>query len=125
MWPWSRKPRSTGQHGEDLAAAFLKRKGYTLLQRNAWQGKYEIDIVARDRDATVFVEVRTLSVGEGIRPEDTVAATKQRHIRLAARHYIQQHRLEQAHCRFDVVAVILSEKGRPEITHYEDAFHDR
>lgn len=124
-WPWQRTDLSLGRQGEELAVQFLRRKGYAIIERNAWQGRYEIDIVARKGDTIVFAEVRTQRPGNPVAPEDTVGPVKQRHIRQAARHYRTYHPDREAYYRFDIVAIVLPEAGEPEITHYEDAFQDR
>lgn len=123
-FPWRRDDPNLGRQGEDIAARFLRGKGYSILERNSWQGRYEIDIVARQGDTVVFVEVRTKRPGGPVPPEDTVGPLKQRHIRLAARHYCTYHPDPKIYYRFDIIAILLPENAKPEITHYEDAFQD-
>jgi len=123
-WPWRRRPKPVGAQGEDLATKFLQREGYAILQRNVRLGRGEIDIVAREGDTIVFVEVKTLRKSSEIfRPEDNVTHDKQRHLIAAAKWYMTQHRNALAYYRFDVVSVVLPEDGKPEITLFRDAFH--
>lgn len=114
------------QRGERLAARYLRWRGYRILERNARLGDYEIDLIARKGDTTVFVEVKTRQGDDdgGAHPEDSVGPAKQRHIRLAARRYIARHPAEECYYRYDVVAVIVPESGKPRITHYPNAFPD-
>jgi len=111
-----------GRQGEDIAARYLKRQGYRILERNRYLGRNEIDIIAQEGDTIAFVEVRTRSALDGVPPEDTVGPTKQRQIRRAAKRYIDQYGDESLYYRFDVVAVILPPGGAPVITLYRDAF---
>ena len=116
----ARKP--LGRQGEDVAARYLKRQGYRILERNRYLGRNEIDIIAQEGDTVAFVEVRTRRVRDEVYPEDTVGPTKQRQIRRAAERYISQYGDENLYYRFDVVGVILPEDGEPEISLYRDAF---
>src|ERR1041384_519690 len=81
--------RSVGQRGEDIAADYLRGKGYRVLQRNVRSRYGEIDIVAALGDCLVFVEVRTVQTGHVI-PEESVGPRKQRQIGNLAIRYLQQ-----------------------------------
>jgi len=120
MW-WRPRRKPLWVRGEDAAARFLRRAGYRILERNVRLGRNEVDIIARDGDTTVFVEVRTRATEDDVPPEDSVGLVKQSHLRQAARHYLLQHGREHYY-RFDVVAVLMPEGGKPAITHYPDAF---
>lgn len=124
MW-FRRDRRELGRKGETVAARYLRRHGYSIVERNVRAGRNEIDIIARERDTLCFVEVRSRNSAEPIPPEDSVGATKQRHIVAAARHYIARHEEPDTYYRFDVVAIVFHEKGKPEITLYRDAFQTR
>jgi putative endonuclease len=122
MW-WRREPaRTLGQRGEDAAARYLIRQGYRILERNRYLGRNEIDIIAQEGDTIAFVEVRTRAVLDEVPPEDSVGPTKQRQLRKAAQRYIALYGDDSLYYRFDIVAVILPEKGKPTITLYRDAF---
>ena len=121
MWPLRRR-RPLGPAGEDLAAKALRRAGYTILERNARLGKYEIDIIARDGDTTAFVEVKTRRDDSVVPPEDCVGGMKRKHIRKAARLYISRHDEPEMYYRFDVVSVVTPESGKPVVTIHRDAF---
>jgi putative endonuclease len=120
---WGDEERgSLGQRGEEAAARFLRKQGYKILEKNLRLGRNEVDILARQGDTLVFVEVRTRSQADAIAPEDTVGYTKQQHLRNAAQFYLAQHGDEESYYRFDVISVILPADGKPQITHYPDAF---
>jgi putative endonuclease len=123
MWWWRRKPEPLGKQGEDRAARYLKRAGYRIEERNVRLGRFEVDIIARDGDTLCFVEVRTRTDADPVPPEDTIQKTKRNHMIEAARRYLAQHPDPEMYYRFDVVAVVWPENGRPEITLHKDAFH--
>jgi len=115
-------PRQTlGKLGEDLACAELSRRGYAILDRRYRTRFGEIDIVARDGEVTVFVEVKT-RVGEAFGDgAEAVAPRKQRRVAQMALDYQARRRLHDRPCRFDVVAVDLS-GGHPRVEIYSHAF---
>jgi putative endonuclease len=96
--------RATGQAGEAAAVQHLQRRGYVIVTTN-WRTRYgEIDIVARDGDTVVFVEVRTRSsAGFGTAGESVGARKRQRLVRMAEA-YLQQH-APRSPARIDVVTV--------------------
>ena len=122
MWWTRRPPRNFWQQGEDLAARHLRKKGFKILERNARLGRNEVDIIARDGDTIVFVEVRTRQTPDPVAPEDTVGPVKMRHLHAAADWYIAKHPSDSTYYRFDIVAIILPEGGKPSITHFPNAF---
>ena len=118
------KKRSTkekGRAGEQLAARFLEKQGFRILDRNYRNRLGEIDIVAEDRGVLVFVEVRTLKAYAGHSPEETIQLRKQQHISRTALAYVQHKRLEDRPARFDVVSVTL-EGIRSALRHIPNAF---
>jgi putative endonuclease len=113
--------RTEGEKGEDLAVAYLEKKGYRILERNYRYERGEIDIVAEDNGALVFVEVkarRSKTFGE---PEEAVTESKQRQIKNVAEGYLFEHNIDDRECRFDVVAIDY-EGNRTVIRHLENAF---
>lgn len=99
---------SKGKAGEELAAAFLAKEGYRILERNFRSPLGEIDIVAVDKGTLVFVEVKTRSSNKFGLPEEAVNHRKQHQMTKAAQLYISRKRLFNSPARFDVVAVTLS-----------------
>jgi putative endonuclease len=120
-WPVGRLwNRWFGARGEREAARFLRRQGIRVLTRGyrTWQG--EIDLVARDGDVLVFVEVKTRRRGC---PAEAVTPEKQRRLTLAALSFLKRHGLLEQRYRFDIVAIIWPEgRGRPEVEHLRNAF---
>jgi putative endonuclease len=94
-----------GSRGEDLACAELQRRGYAILERRYRCRLGEIDIIARDGDVTVFVEVKARENGEFGGGAAAVTPAKQRTVARVAMDYIARHRLVDRPCRFDVVVV--------------------
>lgn len=113
---------STGQQAEELAYQYLEQQSLVLCERNYRCKSGEIDLVMRDQNVLVFVEVRFrshLNYGSGI---ESVTYCKQQRIIHTATHYLQKHKLlDNAFCRFDVVA--LGPKLTSPIEWVKDAFH--
>lgn len=116
------KSKPLGEQGEILAAKFLKKQGCKILERNVHLGRYEIDLIASQNDTTIFVEVKTRRTDDPVSPEENVNQKKQHHIIQAARQYMSKEDDPERYYRFDIVAVVLPEKGPPEIQHFPDAF---
>ncbi len=112
-----------GRRGEDLAVTFLREKGYRILDRNWKHGDLELDIVAKEGDEIVFVEVKTRSSSDYGEPEDSVDELRKRRLTSAASIYLKHHRLDNR-SRFDIIAIILNDKEQS-INHIEEAFHPR
>ena len=111
--------KNTGQRAEAAALAHLAANGLKLQHRNYRCRGGEIDLVMRDGDTTVFVEVRFRRSARFGTPEATVDRRKQSRLVRAARHYLGQHGLVT--CRFDVVGIT----GEPPRIHWiRNAFED-
>lgn len=109
----------TGNKAEEMAAEFLTKKGYEILDRNYTHGKGEIDIIAEKDGWLVFVEVRARSeVLHGF-PEQTISKSKANLIIKTAEQYIYDNDW-RGKVRFDIVAITV--KQYFEIKHFEDAF---
>ena len=94
-----------GKSGEDRAADELERRGYAILARRYRTRHGEIDIVARDGDTTVFVEVKARTTAEFGSAADAVTRSKQRQVVSMAWDYVVRNGLSESRCRFDVVAI--------------------
>lgn len=120
--------RLLGQWGESAAADFLRGQGLVVLVAGYRCARGEIDLVCRDANQIVFVEVKTrLSRAAGL-PEEAVTKSKQRRLRRVAQYFLREHRLEHLPWRFDVVAVEIGlvgpgERVHPQIRHHRTAFH--
>ena len=110
-----------GMSGEDLAAAELARRGYAILERRYRTRFGEIDIIARDGPALVFVEVKARATRAFGGAAAAVTPIKQRRVRQMAVDYLARRRLAGSPCRFDVVAIDF-DTGEPVITVYPNAF---
>jgi putative endonuclease len=118
-----RDPRQAlGRAAEDAAAAHLARVGCRVVERNVRLGHGEIDLVCRDGDVVVFVEVKCRRATWGDPPAAAVSWHKQRRLTRLAEHYLKWRRLEGARCRFDVVSVTLDAADRVSLTHVRGAF---
>ncbi len=114
--------QNIGKIGEDLAADFLIKKGYQILERNYRFSHGEIDIVAKQNETLIFVEVKTRNNLEYGEPEYAITKNKQRQIRKMANLYLYDKNIEEMDCRIDVVAILLKGKGKHVINHIENAF---
>ena len=112
----------SGIRGEELAAEHLRGAGMRILARNWHAGRLgELDIVARDGEALVFVEVKTAS-GKGFGdPVRWVGARKQRQLARLAEVFLSQHKGDYSEVRFDVVTIDLTQRP-PGVMHLRDAF---
>ncbi len=106
-----------GRAGERRAAAFLKDKGYKILERNFSCGFGEIDIIAKKGGLIVFLEVKTRTASDYGRGAESVNKEKINKIRRAAAYYLNKIKEPEACCRFDVIEI---NEGKME--HIEDAF---
>ena len=112
-----------GIEGEDLAVSALEKSRYKIVERNYRTRAGEIDIVAREGECLVFVEVRTRASIEYGWPQETVIARKQKKLCKAARWYLQKNRIEDVPCRFDVVAIVMNEAlDEPQVEVIKNAF---
>lgn len=99
--------RQLGSSRETEAASYLIRRGYQILERNYRIRQGEIDLIARDGNYLVFIEVKYRKNEGSGHPAEAVDARKQQRIRQAAEHYLYCRRCgEDTPCRFDVVSII-------------------
>ncbi len=103
------------------ACAELERLGYQILTRGYRSRFGELDIVCKDGDTVVFVEVKARVGGSFGNPAEAVTSQKQRRLVAMAEDYLARHGIHDTPCRFDVVAVE-SSFTPPKLTHYKDAF---
>jgi len=97
--------RDRGASGEDAAASHLKARGFKVLDRNWRFRQWELDLVCRDRDTVVFVEVKTRRAGAMGAPGEALTRKKQARLIKAASHYLTEHGLWDEPCRFDLASV--------------------
>lgn len=109
-----------GRRGEEVAAEFLRRAGLRIIEQNFKCPAGEVDLVARDGDTLVFVEVKARTTDHPP-PERQVNRRKRGQIRKAARAYLRQLKV-RPQTRFDVIAVILPPGQEPVIRHHRAYF---
>ena len=126
LWDFLRHPKRTsvdlGRWGERAAARFLRGKGYRILLRNVRIGAGEIDLVCRQREILVFVEVKTRSSSDYGAPAEAVDAGKRARLIRAAYAYLEELGRDDVSYRFDIVEVLVESRGRPHIRLTTDAF---
>lgn len=104
-----------GREGEDLAAQYLAKQGYRVLERNYRTRSGEIDLIALHEGTVVFVEVKTRTTDTYGAPELAVDARKRGRMIKAALGYIKYKKLYQVPCRFDVVAICVTTGQKVEL----------
>ena len=109
----------TGKWGEDLAVAYLEKKGYTIVERNWKSGRRDIDIIALDDDVVVFVEVKTRRNRLYGEPEDAVDYHKLQNLQQAISHYVKFRNIRQD-IRFDIISVVGTLGSEPDIQHIQN-----
>ncbi len=113
--------KQRGDLGEDAAARYLKGRGYRMLERNWRYRQWELDLICRDGDTVVFVEVKTRGVGTLGIPADGLNRKKQARLVKAASQYLTKNNLWDEPCRFDLAAVIDTGSGM-DVEYIENAF---
>jgi len=108
-----------GKWGEDAVAAYLRERGYEIMARNARTPYGEIDIVAKQADIYIFVEVKTRTSNKMGLPEESVNLRKRAHMLACAEHYAAENAID--HWQIDVIAVEGKVGLEPKITHFANA----
>lgn len=111
-----------GALGEKFALEYLLEKNYQILETNWVCGHKEVDIIAKDGDTIVFVEVKTRHSSCLIDPEITVDSYKQRHLIWAANNYVNRFQYD-LDVRFDIIAIVVNPNNEKKIEHITDAFY--
>jgi len=111
----------TGKRGEEIAVNYLTKAGYRIIERNYRCLFGEIDIVAKDKNTVVFVEVKTRRSEKFGDPQLSVGLDKQRKISRISLNYIEEKRLHHCNARFDVVAIKMLPAGN-EVELIQNAF---
>jgi len=122
--PAPSKPLRAGDLWEERAEQFLEDKGYMIVGRDVRTRRSDLDIVARDGDTTVFVEVKARNTRDFGGPGAFIDERKQRKLISAAKEYLVRKGLTSSPCRFDAV-LFYTGVNPPEIEHIENAFEER
>lgn len=110
-----------GSAGEDIAAKYLQKQGYKILQRNFRSRYGEIDIICALEHSLVFVEVKTRTNTSFGSPEESITKTKQQHIHKVALIYLKEYPLPFKEIRFDVIGILM-DGSEPRLNHIIAAF---
>jgi len=114
--------KKLGQRGEDAAAAYMKRAGLTIVERNWRCQAGEIDIVALDGETLVLCEVKTRRTAAKGSAADAITPAKQRRYLKLAAAYTQFAGLGPVEIRFDVITLLVVAQDRALLRHYRAAF---
>ena len=113
--------KELGKKGEEVALRYLKKKGYRIIEQNYVCKMGEMDIIAKEKDTLVFIEVKTRRSMDFGPPQLAVTPFKQRQMSKVALCFLKEKKLENVKARFDVVAILLTPRGE-EIELIRDAF---
>ncbi len=108
-----------GKWGEALAAEFVEQQGYEILERDWKSGHHDLDIIARDEDTLVIIEVKTRRNRLFGDPEEAIDYKKRLSLQSAINHYVKSHRIKIP-VRFDVISIVGMIGSTPEIDHIKD-----
>lgn len=108
-----------GKWGEEIAAAFVEKKGYEILQRDWKSGHHDLDIIAKDEDTLVIIEVKTRRNRLFGNPEEAIDYKKRQSLQSAINHFVKSHHIN-APVRFDIISIVGMIGSTPEIDHIKD-----
>lgn len=108
--------------GEDEACSFLRKNKCKIIQRNYRATHGEIDVVAQTGKVLVFVEVKARASAAFAQPWEAVGFNKRKAIKAAAREYVLEKAVRGMEFRFDIISIVLDEKGKPQIEWIQNAF---
>jgi len=114
-------PDELGLKGEEIATAYLKKEGYKILERNWFSDRKEVDIIAKQGDEIVIIEVKTREGDYFEEPWEAVSTRKIRNIVEVADAWLIQKKID-LETRFDVISIIFSDDVNYELTHFPGAF---
>lgn len=112
----------SGKEGEELACRYITEKGFRIIERNYRFHKGEIDIIAKDQETLVFIEVKYRKTLEYGYPVESITPNKVKQIRHIASAYLFERKIDNTACRFDVIAILETEGRKPVIEHFFNAF---
>jgi len=124
VFSFTKKKTTTaiGRQGEDIAADWLRSHNYTIVTRNYRKRFGEVDIIARQDEWLVFIEVKTRSSARFGSPLDSVTEKKQHQLSRIANDYLSRNDVLDVPCRFDVVSVLLHRDQPPRVEVIVNAF---
>ena len=110
-----------GKRGEDLAASYLEKKGYEILDRNWKYYRLELDIICMKKKKIIFVEVKTRSTDEFGDPEEAVKDPKKKNIHIALEAYLEENEID-LDARIDIISILYYKKDKYVLKHIKEAF---
>lgn len=128
LLPWLRKrllenPKRLGRWGQNRSQKYLTRRGFKTIARNYAFTGGELDLVMADANGTiVFVEVKTRRNEDFAPARAAVNTKKQQKMTRTAKRFLREFKISDRPLRFDIMTVILGDKGDPVIQHYANAF---
>ena len=108
-----------GKWGEEAAVEFLIQRGFVIIAQNFRTPYGEIDVIARQGDVTIFLEVKTRTTNTMGLPEESITPRKRQHMISAAEYYAAESEID--HWQIDVLSIEGRPGMRPVITHFENA----
>lgn len=114
--------KKLGNKGEKRAANFLRKQGYQIVEKNYHSFLGEIDIVAKEGESIVFVEVKTRRSTDFGLPQEALSYDKRRRLSKLALNYLAHRRIEGSNCRFDVVSILMDNNKVKHIELIKNAF---
>ncbi len=118
----SKKEENLGKKGEKIALRYLKKSGFEIIECGFRALRGEIDIIAKEKDTVVFVEVKTRKSNEFGSPLEAIDLNKQKQIKKIASVYISKKYRKFIPCRFDVIGIMVEKRGDYKISHIRNAF---
>ena len=122
----TKRTKTLGDAGEDVATTYLQNKGYNILAKNFRYSRFaEVDIIAKIDDIVIFVEVKTRRSQKYGTPAEAVNIQKQHKIFKAATKFLKDNNLFDISCRFDIIEVFASNEGEAasyKVNHIQNAF---
>lgn len=120
---WNLSSKELAKLGEEVAEKYLVSKGYSIIKKNFVFGKGEIDIIAKDGEYLVFVEVKTRRNYDFGEPEYAITKSKQRQLKKIAEAYFYVNGIQEQLCRFDVITIVGEKEEDMKINHIINAFY--
>ena len=108
--------KELGNLGEQIATEYLEKNKYKIIKRNFYCKQGEIDIIAKDKNDIVFIEVKTRTSNNFGRPSEAVNTIKQKHMYKAAKYFLYKTNCLEKLIRFDVIEILVA-NGRFNINH--------
>lgn len=113
-------PYVIGKKGENIAANYLAKKGYQIIDRNFRSCRGEIDIIAKKQELIVFAEVKNYAKSNWLNPRESINYKKKRNLLYTAQFYLLSRGYKDINCRFDLLVVVNSAYSKLDIEHIEN-----